>query len=235
MSNGWDESAAGWIEHLGADGDFARRFVLDGPMLERARLSGARTALDVGCGEGRFCRMLASLGLQTTGIDPARALVEAARGRHPDGTYQVAAAEQLPFPDRQFDLVVSYLTLLDIPDARSAIAEMARVLRPDGHLLVANVTSFFSAGNPQTWRRGDDGTLSFAMDNYMDERADWVAWKDIRVVNWHRPLSTYMRLLLEAGLVLRHFDEPLPQGGDPAQLALFRRAPAFLVMDWEKP
>jgi hypothetical protein len=44
-----------------------------------------------------------------------------------------------------------------------------------------------------------------------------------------------MSLLLGAGLELRHFAEPLPHGGDPAQLELFRRVPGFLIMDWQKP
>ena len=62
MSNGWDESAAAWIASQGEDGDHGRRYVLDRPMLERAVAAGAAPALDVGCGEGRFCRMLAERG-----------------------------------------------------------------------------------------------------------------------------------------------------------------------------
>ena len=83
MSNGWDEPAEAWIASLGEEGDFARRFILDRPMLDRVRLSRARTALDVGCGEGRFCRLLAREGIKTCGIDPATALIERARQLHP--------------------------------------------------------------------------------------------------------------------------------------------------------
>lgn len=235
MTNGWNESADAWIASLGTDGDFGRRFVLDAPMLERAKRSGAKTALDVGCGEGRFCRALAAHGVTTTGIDPAEALIGEARRLHPAGDYRVAPAERLPFEAASFDLVVAYLSLIDIPDIAAAISEMSRVLRPGGHLLIANVTSFYSASNPSGWARGPDGGRIFQLDHYMDERVDWVGWRGIRVQNWHRPLSTYMALLLGAGLQLRHFDEPMPQGGGPEQLAEFRRVPSFLIMDWEKP
>jgi SAM-dependent methyltransferase len=235
MTNGWEESAAAWISGLGAEGDFARRFVLDAPMLERAQLSGAKHVLDVGCGEGRFCRMLATRGLSTAGIDPAESLIRQARRLHPDGDYRTAQAEQLPFEDETFDLVVAYLSLIDIRDVRQAIDEMNRVLRPGGHLLIANLNSFYSASNPNGWRSATDGTRSFQLDHYMDERSDWIGWGDLRVLNWHRPLSTYMSLLLGAGLQLRHFDEPLPHGGDPEQAHLFRRVPSFLIMEWQKP
>ncbi len=235
MTNGWEESAQAWISGLGAEGDFARRFVLDAPMLERARQGGARTVLDVGCGEGRFCRLLAAEGMRAVGIDPAETLVSQARRLHPDGDYRIAQAEELPFEHATFDLVVAYLSLIDIPDVRAAIGEMNRVLRPGGHLLIANLTSFYSASNPTGWRDGADGNRSFMIDHYMDERSDWISWGDLRVMNWHRPLSTYMSLLLGAGLQLRSFDEPLPHGGDPEQRDLFRRVPSFLVMDWQKP
>ena len=109
------------------------------------------------------------------------------------------------------------------------------MLRPGGRLLIANLNSFYSASNPTGWRREADGTRRFMIDHYMDERSDWIGWGDLRVLNWHRPLSTYMSILLRTGLQLRHFDEPLPHGGEAEQLDLFRRVPSFLVMDWEKP
>lgn len=235
MTNGWEESAAAWISTLGIEGDFARRFVLDAPMLERVQLSGAKTVLDVGCGEGRFCRMLATRGLSAVGIDPTESLIGQARRLHPDGDYRSAQAEHLPFEDEAFDLVVAYLSLIDIADAKAAIDEMNRVLRPGGHLLVANLTSFYSASNPIGWRKEADGSRHFVIDHYMGERSDWVGWRGLRILNWHRPLSTYMSLLLGTGLQLRHFDEPLPHGGGAEQADEFRRVPSFLIMDWEKP
>ncbi|OYU14856.1 MAG: SAM-dependent methyltransferase [Alphaproteobacteria bacterium PA4] len=223
MTNGWAESAAAWIADMGEQGDFGRRHVLDAPMQARIAGRGYRTALDVGCGEGRFCRALAASGIVITGIDPTPALLAAARDRDPDGDYRLASAEALPFADAQFDLVISYLSLIDIPDVATAIAEMARVLAPGGTLLIANLNGFKTA---QSGGLGQD---------YGDEWASWEEWRGIRVQNWHRPLSRYMTLLLGAGLVLRHFDEPLPTGGEPAKAARYRRLPWYLIMEWQKP
>jgi hypothetical protein len=130
---------------------------------------------------------------------------------------------------------VSYLSLIDIGGLEAAIANMARALRRGGTLLVANLTSFNTAGMPDGWTRGDDSNLRFSIDNYLEERAVWVSWRGIRIQNWHRPLSTYMRLFLENGLELRHFSEPAANGGDPQRAALHRRVPWFHIMEWQKP
>ncbi|MFC0243590.1 class I SAM-dependent methyltransferase [Rhodopseudomonas telluris] len=235
MADGWDQSAAAWIADMADEGDFGRRFVLDAPMLARVSAGGFQRALDVGCGEGRFCRKLRSLDIAAIGIDPTQALIERAQHLDPGGDYRMGRAEALAFPDCSFDLVVSYLTLIDIPDVAAAIAEMTRVLRPGGALLIANLNSFMTASQPDGWTRDADGKLQLRIDNYMTERADWVSWRGIRIRNWHRPLSTYMSVLLENGLQLVHFSEPLPHGGDPDTVSRYRRAPWFLIMEWRKP
>jgi SAM-dependent methyltransferase len=235
MTDGWNESAQAWIKDMGDQGDYARQFVLDPPMIDRIKQKPYRNALDVGCGEGRFCRILTQIGINTVGIDPTSALLQQARQHHPEGDYRSGRAETLDFPDQSFDLVVSYLTMIDIPDIRQAITEMARVLQPGGTLLIANLTSFTTAGPPAGSEPDEQGDLNVCIDNYLDERAAWVTWRGIRIHNWHRPLSTYMSLLLGQGLQLRHFAEPPPLGGDPAVAERFRRVPYFLIMEWQKP
>ena len=112
--DGWEASASAWISDMGELGDYARQHVLDRPMLERIRGRGFRAALDVGCGEGRFCRGLKAEGIETTGVEPTPTLREAALSRDPTGRYLDARAERLPLETETFDLVVSYLTLIDI-------------------------------------------------------------------------------------------------------------------------
>ena len=80
-----------------------------------------------------------------------------------------------------------------------------------------------------------DGTrLHFAVDRYLEERAIPAEWEGIRIVNWHRPLSTYLRLLLEQGLSLVDFAEPRPIGGSPDDIVDYERAPWAYVMEWRK-
>lgn len=235
MSNGWDESAAAWITDMADRGDYGREFVLDAPMLDRVRARRFERALDVGCGEGRFCRMMQAQGIRTVGADPTVALIQEARRRDPEGVYTLGRGESLPFGDRSFDLVVSYLTLIDIPDVGAATREMARVLRPGGVLLIANLNSFVTAAEDGGWTREPDGERRFRIDHYLEERPEWVSWRGIRIRNWHRPLGHYMALLLAERLILRHFREPEPRGGGADRAERYRRVPWFVLMEWEKP
>ncbi len=114
MSSDWDKNAKAWIEHVGVRGDFSREYVLDPVMLARVRSGFFKSALDVGCGEGRFCRLLAKENIPAIGIDPTDAFIAEARKQDPKGDYRLGGAEALGFDDSSFDLVVSYLTLIDI-------------------------------------------------------------------------------------------------------------------------
>jgi SAM-dependent methyltransferase len=79
--------------------------------------AGAQTALDVATGGGHVARRLRETGLEVTTLDPAAGML-------PD---VVAPAEQLPFADGSFDLVVSRLGAHHFADVRAAMGEMARV------------------------------------------------------------------------------------------------------------
>jgi SAM-dependent methyltransferase len=239
MNNGWESSAQAWIDSMGEGGergDWGRQHVLDPVMMARVGQGRFANAIDVGCGEGRFCRMLKTAGVRATGIDPMQRFLELARQRDPSGDYRFGRAEQLEFPDASFDLAVSYITLVDIPDFRAAIREMARVLRPGGSLLMANLTGFTSACADRGWVRDESGEyLYFPVDNYLREYPLWLEWSDIRIENWHRPLAAYMAAFLEAGLILKFFSEPEPVSGEPAHQERARRVPWFVVMEWQRP
>ena len=235
MSDGWNESAQAWIDNTGTDGDDSRRFIIDPVMQQRLAARPYKKALDVGCGEGRFCRVMQGCGIAATGIDPTQTLLAEARRRDPQGHYRAGRAERMDFADGSFDLVVSYLTLIDIPDVKAGIAEMARVLKPGGTLLIANLTSYITAGLDKGWITDDAGArLHYAIDHYLQETPHWLEWSGLRIVNWHRPLETYMQLLLAQNLTLTFFAEPRPTGGDPDFIDRGTRVPWFHVMEWRK-
>jgi ubiquinone/menaquinone biosynthesis C-methylase UbiE len=106
--------------------------------------SGARV-LEVGCGPGHLSIRLARRhGLEVTGLDLDPAMVERARAnavRAADGddrrpTFLVGDVASLAFPDGSFDLVVSTLSMHHWADPTAGLAEIGRVLRPDGRALV---------------------------------------------------------------------------------------------------
>lgn len=96
-------------------------------------------ALDVGCGTGTLAARLAASGYQMAGIDPSEGMLEVLRKRAPDVEAVRAEGTAIPFPDASFDLVLSVAVMHHIADpaeVRGTLAEMTRVTRPGGRILV---------------------------------------------------------------------------------------------------
>jgi len=95
--------------------------------------------LEIGCGEGRLTRALAALGARVTGYDPF--IAETAPAAYGAGSYRLAraAADAIPEPDHEADLVLFVFSLHHVPAAKlaGALAEARRLLRPSGRLYVA--------------------------------------------------------------------------------------------------
>jgi cyclopropane fatty-acyl-phospholipid synthase-like methyltransferase len=94
-------------------------------------LRAGERVLEVGCGQGHLTRRLAERGVDIVGIDANP------NASHLSGSDRVLhmRAEDLEFPDDEFDAIVSVHAIEHIPPLERAIAEMARVLRPGGRAL----------------------------------------------------------------------------------------------------
>jgi SAM-dependent methyltransferase len=102
-------------------------------------LRGDERALDVGCGAGALAYALAPLVGEVIGIDASEELVNVAREHAPPGcTFVVGDAEALPFPYGDFDLVGCLRVLHHVRRPELVVAEIARVTRPGGTILLAD-------------------------------------------------------------------------------------------------
>jgi SAM-dependent methyltransferase len=181
---------------------------------------GGRRTLDLGCGEGRVTRELRRRAHDAVGVDVAPRLVELARTRDSGGDYRVAAAEQLPFADATFELVVAFNVLMNVDDPARAIDEAGRVLAPGGVLCASIVHPIASAG---AWH-GDEFVVR---DDYLcarphEERVGYLVF-----ANMHHPLETWSRWLEAAGFVieaLREIPRPRLRGWNRLPMFLYVRA-----------
>jgi len=228
---GWNGNSEEWIRLVNEKKDPHRDGLLDPWMLDVIGDVSGLKVIDLGCGEGRFCRMLTERGADVTGIDFVPRFIEYAEAhRAGSESYLLGDMTDLSqFEDGSFDLAVSYLTLVDVPDFRPVIREAHRVLRPGGRFVIANLAPMVTAGN--CWvKDGQGNKLHFYLDNYLDEGGARMMWGTL--VNYHHTLSSYINCFLEAGFRLDGIREPIPS---PEGLAQFPdlndnlRVPLFVI------
>lgn len=97
-----------------------------------------RTLLDLGCGSGFWLPGYAAEAGTVFGVEPDPTLLERARARHPRAEVLHGSAEHIPLPDDSVDVVHARFAYFFGPGAEPGLAEVGRVLRPGGRLVVVD-------------------------------------------------------------------------------------------------
>jgi SAM-dependent methyltransferase len=236
LREGWDSQADAWARFARRPGhDWAHERLNLPAFLELLPPPG-RTTLDLGCGEGRVGAELTRLGHRVVGVDSSPRMVELARQRH---EAVVGDASALPFDDGAFDLVVAYMSLMNLDDLDGGVNDAARVLASGGRLCAAVLHPVIAAG---AWA-GNTGESPFVIEgSYFEGPLKvWTSERDgIRVTFHDRPvpLETYARALESAGLLVEALREPAPDDAlvaDRPLTARLRRIPLVLHLRAVKP
>ncbi len=228
----WERHADWWQDGFtdGADPEYEEQIL---PLVDR-HLDGARHVLDVGCGEGQVARRAAALGATVVGVDPTAGQLVTAVERGGGVAYARAGAAALPFAAGSFDGVVVCLTLEHLEPFEPAVHEVARVLAPGGvFCLFLNHPLLQAPGSgwiddhilgEQYWRVGP----YLPDDVAMEEVAP-----GIRLPFMHRPLSRYINVMADRGLLVERMEEPPPPPGFVARAPEYAEAatiPRLLVL-----
>ncbi|MEW6414350.1 MAG: class I SAM-dependent methyltransferase [Pseudomonadota bacterium] len=126
-------------------GHFAR-YLEPGAMefFTRLRIAPGERVLDVACGAGQLALPAARAGAAVTGVDIAPNLIAQARARaQAEGLairFEEGDAEDLPYDDAAFDLVFSLIGAMFAPRPEQVAAELVRVCRPGGRIVMGNWT-----------------------------------------------------------------------------------------------
>ncbi|MEW1837304.1 class I SAM-dependent methyltransferase [Nonomuraea angiospora] len=174
-------------------------------MLELAGNVAGRRILDAGCGSGPLFAALRDRGAIVTGIDASAGMLEQARQRlGADADLQVAdLASPLPFPDEAFDDVTASLVLHYLEDWGPTLAELRRVLKPGGRLLVS-VDHPFSAALFQ--HMAGEKLKYFEIRSRTDE---WtMGGQTVQMRFWDRPLHAMTEAFTAAGFRISVISEP---------------------------
>ena len=235
LNSQWTEAAEDWFQQ----DQSVRTGMLDSWMLEALGDVSESRVLDIGCGDGRFSRLLAGLGAEVTGVDLTLPFIERARSLAVgNDNYIVGDAENLDgIESNSFDSAVSYIVLVDLLHYRQAIEAAFRVLKPGGRFVVCNVHPMRTSV-PYGWINQGGRKLFYALDNYTDEGPREFEWWGRRFINMHRTLSSYISAFLDAGFVLERLVEPVPSEEQLAANPTFDdeyRAPNFIIYALRKP
>ena len=110
--------------------------------------------LEIGCGTGHWSEYFAGKGYAVTGIDISEQMVTITRQRNvAGGTFDVADASGLPFPDGGFDVAAAITSLEFTADPTQVVSEMTRCVRKAGGMLVVGVLNRLSGYNQRRRRR----------------------------------------------------------------------------------
>lgn len=214
---------------MGEEGDLWHRSLIDPALLRVVGPVRGRRVLDLGCGNGYLTRRWARAGAaEAVGVDRSARSLRLARRR--ESTVRSGArflrrdaSDLVGLADASFDLVVANMAMIDIADAAGAVREAARVLSPDGRFVFSVSHPCFDLDERSMWVvervREPDGVwrdhVWRKVRLYRDERSVRVPWHiSPTEVGWtrgyHRTLSTYSRLLRDAGLAIVRLEEPAP-------------------------
>jgi SAM-dependent methyltransferase len=234
MGDPWDAHAKWWQDQFtdGVDPEYTEQIL---PIVA-SLLPPTGRVLDIGGGEGQVARVAASGDRSVVALDPSWTQVRVGSERGGGVSWMQGSGLALPVASESFDAAIACLVFEHIPDARAAIAEVARVVKPGGQFL-------FLLNHPllQTPGSGwiDDQILDppeqyWRIGPYLTE-AETVeeVEKDVFITFFHRPLSVYLNTLAENGLVLEQMMEPAPPPGFLARATEYSEAatvPRLLVL-----
>jgi SAM-dependent methyltransferase len=222
-TNDYDNLAAAYSESN--ENDMQNAYYERPAMLALAGDVTGRRVLDAGCGAGPLAAELRDRGAEVSGFDVSAGMVELARHRlGPAVDLRVAdLAEPLPYDDAAFDDVVVSLVLHYLEDWGPSLAELRRVLRPGGRLLVSVDHPFaINAIHRHEGRKPN----YFATYNWTEE------WDGVPMSFWNRPLHAMTDAFSAAGFTIVKISEPLPvptaQELFPEDYAALATNPSFL-------
>jgi SAM-dependent methyltransferase len=180
-------------------------------MLDLAGDVRGHRVLDAGCGSGPLAAALRARGAVVTGFDASPVMVALAEERlGEDADVRVAdLAAPLPFADGEFDDVTASLVLHYLRDWTAPLAELRRVLRPGGRLLL-------SVNHPALYKLLHPESDYFAVTQWTDEYT--FGGQQAVLEYWHRPLHAMTDAFSAAGFELAVVSEPPWSPDTPAEL-----------------
>lgn len=192
--NEWDNASNEWVESLKIN-QVRTNILIPETLKILGDIKGKR-ALDLGCGEGGYSRLIASKGAIVTGVDFSENLInEALKQNHTNEIeYYVRDVCFLEgIEDKKFDFIVSAMCLMAVENLEVAMKEAYRVLKPGGEFLISILHPCF--GFKEYF---NEGPYQEILSEHFGKP----------ITFWHKTLSNTINCMLNSGFNLRSLYEP---------------------------
>lgn len=174
---------------------------------------------DVGCGQGELSFRLYKQGARVTGVDVSQKLLEYAIKKTDKIDWICDDATVLcKLSKDSFDVVVSNLMLMDVPDFKAVFESSYRVLVPGGRFVCVIMHPCFQSPFSYPLEDGSRNVSTYSAQ-YWKSKGDRTLRSTLGA--YHRPISHYINKLLESGFSIVHLDEPLTKGSVSSVPSLF--------------
>jgi len=222
IAKAWDKTADFWNRGCTEFGDVNRQFVIDPAVFRMLGSVQGLRILDAGCGNGYLSRLLAKRGAKVSATDVSKRFIEIAKEKEREKPLGIdyharSVCDLKIFVDGTFDAIVSNLVLMDLKNLDKALSEFHRVLKPKGKLVFSIMHPCFASPSVRGWVREPrdsdrkEDRLFWKVDRYFDRTVEVWRVSDLPpLYSFHRPLSDYVKALLNNCFVITDFGEPTP-------------------------
>jgi ubiquinone/menaquinone biosynthesis C-methylase UbiE len=216
----WGDVAEWYDTLVGEEGsEYHRQVVLPGAIRLLAAKPGD-DVLDIACGQGVLCRMLARLGIQATGVDAAPDLIRMAKDRN--GQLEPAAVKPIyhlndardlsRFPENHFAAAACLLAIQNLNPINPVFTGVARALKPMGRLVIAMMHPAFRSPKESHWGWDAAAGVQFRrVDRYLIPRKVPIVTNPGKSGDYtwtfHKPIEAYVKALRNAGLLVDALEE----------------------------
>lgn len=196
----WEANAANWISIMDRNGIESRRLATNRAIIDSVCAGDPLSVLDIGCGEGWLCKVLADRGFRVTGVDVVPALVEKAK-QQAKGEFIVASYADIATHGADlgtFDAIIINFALIGKESTEDLLAALPSYLNENGRLIIQTLHPF--SRKPQ-----DDYVTGW-------KQGSWDGLGDSFVLpyQWYfRTLEDWLELLTQSGFSRIYFSEPL--------------------------
>lgn len=212
---------------FGEEGDFAHQHLLNPAIFTLLGDVTGKQVLDAGCGQGYLCRLLARKGAFVTGVEPAeghyRYLLQREEAERLGITYLQADLSAFTSMKNAFDVVIANMVFIDIPDYKAAMHNCIGALKPGGSFIFSLLHPCFEEPGAEWIRKGCVEVREYLREQVKQQTFGYL---------FHRPLSSYLNLVLQEGCLLQHIIEPQLNAALAQEIGNDRdvHVPSFIVI-----